>query len=85
MLQGFWVASATGPSAADLTWRVQDGQYRIVIMNADGSPAMTTHAQASVELPNVFAISLGAVLVGLMMSGAGVAALVAVNRRRTTA
>lgn len=78
--QGFWVASATGPSAADLTWRPQDGRYRIVVMNVDGSPGVTADAHASVQLPNAFDISLAALLVGLLMSGAGVAALVAVNR-----
>jgi hypothetical protein len=36
--QAFWVASATGRGATDLTWSVRDGDYRVVVMNADGNP-----------------------------------------------
>ena len=34
--QSFWVAQASGPSPS-LTWSIANGQYRLVVMNADAS------------------------------------------------
>jgi hypothetical protein len=83
--QSFWITSATSTSTADLTWPIQDGTYRIVVMNADGTPGMTTQVHAAVTVPHMFDFSLGALFGGLLLTGGGIAALVAANRRRPTA
>ena len=36
--QDFWVASAEGTGTRTLNWDVEDGDYSVVLMNADGSP-----------------------------------------------
>ncbi|SFU06920.1 hypothetical protein SAMN05660657_05335 [Geodermatophilus amargosae] len=61
--QDFWVVSATSGSQAELAWAIQDGNYRLVVMNADGSPAVVTQTQMQIELPRVFTVATG-VLVG---------------------
>jgi len=86
--QDFWVASATSQSIADLTWSIQDGDYRLVVMNADGAPGLTSLAEVELELPNAFPISL-AVLISsgiLAATGIGLVALaIARSRRQATA
>jgi hypothetical protein len=84
--EDFWVASDTSQSIADLAWPVRDGDYRLVVMNADGSPGLTSMARVRLELPNAFPVSL-AVLVGSgIVATAGIALLaVAVSRSRRPA
>ncbi|MGR7026047.1 hypothetical protein [Geodermatophilus sp. URMC 62] len=74
--QDFWVASATSRSIADLDWPVQDGAYRLVVMNADGAPELTSTAQVQLELPNAFSISLAVLIGSGILAAAGVAFLV---------
>jgi hypothetical protein len=82
--QSFWVTSATSPSTAELTWPLQDGTYRIVVMHADGTPGVSTQVSAGVTVPNMFGFSLGVLFGGLLLVGGGIAVLVAANRRRPT-
>ncbi len=79
--QHFWVASATSGSLAELTWRVTDGSYRMVIMNADGSSNLITQAQVQIVLPNAFPLSVAALSVGVLIIGAGIVVLVVGVRR----
>jgi hypothetical protein len=65
--QTFWVASGSSPTTADLTWQVQDGDYRLVVMNADGSAGVRPLSQLRLTLPHAFPISL-AVLTGAALA-----------------
>ena len=49
--QGFWVASATGSGTQTLDWKARDGSWSVVLMNADGSPAVDAAVSAGVSLP----------------------------------
>ena len=60
--QDFWVARATG-THPDVTWTLQDGDWTVVIMNADGSAAVSADVSAGAEVPMVS--TLIAVLFGL--------------------
>ncbi len=83
--QDFWVASATSRSIADLDWPGQGGAYRLVVMNADGAPELTSTARVRLELPNAFPISLAVLIGSGIIAAAGVAVLVvalARGRRR---
>ncbi len=64
----FWSASATSSSPAEFTWPIQDGNHRIVVMNADGSIGVAGLVRLQVRLPEVFTRSLG-LLVGSGMVG----------------
>jgi hypothetical protein len=48
--QDFWVARSTGATSAATTWRLHDGKYRVVVMNADGTPGV--HADGKFGLPS---------------------------------
>jgi hypothetical protein len=80
--QSFWLARSdrTGSgdlSSADVSWKIRSGDYRLVVMNADGSPGVATDAKVSITVPHLFAI--GGILAGLGLTvlaiGVGLAVL----------
>jgi hypothetical protein len=83
--QPFWVASASSRSDATLTWPVQDGNYRVVVMNADGAAGLRTAADLSLTLPRAFALSVGILTAGAAVAIGGVVVIIrtATNRRRS--
>jgi Domain of unknown function (DUF4389) len=50
--QDFWVARATGTDP-HLTWTLRDGDWTVVVMNADGSAAVTADVAAGAQVPIV--------------------------------
>jgi hypothetical protein len=46
-----WAASAQGAGLQTLTWEVEDGDWSIVVMNADGSPGVQADISAGAKLP----------------------------------
>ena len=48
--QDFWVARATGTDPT-LTWTLADGDWTVVVMNADGSAAVAAEVSAGAEVP----------------------------------
>ena len=46
-----WAASAQGAGSQTLTWEVEDGDWSIVVMNADGSPGVQADISAGAKLP----------------------------------
>ena len=71
--QNFWVASSESTNEAELTWKLEDGRYEIVVMNADGTAGVLTSGSIGASLPNstpiwLFVLSLGI----LIMIGGGV-------------
>lgn len=70
--QRFWVASANGAGAQTLTWKVRNGNWRIVLMNADGTGNVATDLSMGARLPHL--LTIGIVLLGggfliLLLSG----------------
>jgi hypothetical protein len=46
----FWDASAQGAGKQTLTWDVRDGDWSVVVMNADGSPGVHADVSAGAKL-----------------------------------
>jgi hypothetical protein len=70
--QGFWTASAHGSGTQTVAWDLQDGDWSIVVMNADGSRRVDTDVSAGAKLPFLGTlgwISLGGALVLLITAG----------------
>jgi hypothetical protein len=70
--QSFWVAKSSG-STAKLDWKVRDGNYRVVVMNADGSRGVATQSQFEIEIPHLSTIAIVMLILGLVTIGGGVA------------
>jgi hypothetical protein len=46
-----WAASTQGSGTQTLTWEAEDGDWSIVVMNADGSPGVAADISAGAKLP----------------------------------
>ncbi len=60
----FWLAHVTGSGRQTLTWPAQNGRWSVVLMNADGTAAVSARVAVGATLP-----SLGGVVTGLLVSG----------------
>jgi hypothetical protein len=60
-----WTTSAFGTGTQSLTWKPTDGSWVLVLMNPDGSPAVSVDVDAGATVPH-----LGALAGGLLGAGA---------------
>jgi uncharacterized protein DUF4389 len=73
--QRFWSASSTGSGQQTLTWHPRAGNWRIVLMNADGSAGVRSDVSIGARMPHLLAIGIVAAGVGLILlliSGGGI-------------
>jgi hypothetical protein len=70
--QSFWVSKSSG-SEAKLDWKVRDGNYRVVVMNADGSRGVATQSEFEIEIPHLETVAIVALILGLVTIAGGVA------------
>jgi hypothetical protein len=80
--QSFWVAKSAGSTAA-LDWKVRDGNWRVVVMNADGSRGVATMSEFEVQIPHLATLALIALIAGVVMLGGGIALIAVPSRRRS--
>jgi hypothetical protein len=79
--QTFWAASAQGTGTQTLTWDLQDGDWSVVVMNADASRNVAARISVGAKAP--FLAPLGWALVGSGLLVLGLSgALVARSLRR---
>ena len=82
--QSFWVAEADGRSQAETAWKIRDGRYRIVVMNADGSPGIEVDGEVGVHVPRLTAIASTALAGGLVLVVTGIVLVIAGARSKDT-
>lgn len=80
--QNFWTASDTGTDP-HIDWKIADGSYRLVIMNADGSSNVAVDATAALDVPHLFGIGLALLIGGGLLAVGGVVLIVFGARPRT--
>ena len=71
--QDFWVVSNEGSGTESISWDIEPGDWRMVIMNADASPEVAVDVSLGVKTP-----WLAVLMVGLLVVGVGLAVLAAV-------
>jgi hypothetical protein len=71
--QQFWVASGSGRDTATLRWKVRDGDYRLVLMNADGSTRVDVDGDVGLTLPHVARTAWMLVGLGMLLALGGIA------------
>lgn len=80
--QRFWAATTTGSGSRTLAWQPQPGNWRIVLMNADGARGVSGDVSVGARLPQLLTIAtaiLGAGLLLILLSGT--ALYLAITRR----
>ncbi|MCC9177765.1 DUF4389 domain-containing protein [Arthrobacter sp. zg-Y750] len=84
-MQDFWVASAAGSGPQEINWAPTEGDWIVVVMNADASPQVTAELQAGFrsDLFGVAAVWLliGAVVLFLLGVALILAAILAGRKR----
>jgi hypothetical protein len=75
--QDIWAASATGTGTQALTWDVEDGDWSVVVMNADGSAGVDADISVGADVPIVDDLADGFTIGGLGLLGVGGAVLAA--------
>jgi hypothetical protein len=81
--RSFWVASSSGPGTQTLRWEPTDGDWTLVAMNADGSPAVAVTAVAGVRAPDLGWLAVGLLAAGAVLLAGGGAVLLAAVRDRS--
>ena len=79
--QSFWAASASGVGTQTLTWKVRDGDWSVVLMNADGSRGVAADVDLGAKLSFLLWVAIG-VLIGGALVTAGSAGLIVLAARR---
>jgi hypothetical protein len=80
--QGLWAASAHGNGTQTLKWKVRDGNWSIVVMNADGSRGVDAQVSAASNVPGLAAIAWTTLGLGIVFIGGAALLIVAGTRGR---
>ena len=80
--QDFWVAHDIGRDA-ELDWKVRNGEYRMVLMNGDGTSGVDADGTFELELPHVNTIAWVLIGGGSLLALGGIIGVVLSVRRRS--
>jgi hypothetical protein len=80
--QHFWVASASGVGTQTVTWKVREGDWSIVVMNADASRGIAADIDLGAKLSFLLWVAIGSLLGGLLVVGGSAALVILAARTR---
>jgi len=80
--QGFWVASTSDIGAQVLEWDVTEGEWVVVMMNADGSAGILANVTAGIRSGALLGIGIVMLVIGAVLLSTAVAIIIAGARRR---
>lgn len=80
---GIWAAQASGSGTQTLTWKAQNGDWMIVVMNRNAAPGLTVRADIGATVPGLGWVA-GGLLAGGIVLMAGAVLLIVVPIRRAS-
>jgi len=80
--QSFWAASASGVGTQTLTWKVREGDWTVVLMNADGSRGVAADVDLGAKLSFLLWVAIGLLGGGVLVSVGSAALIVLAARTR---
>jgi hypothetical protein len=80
--QQFWTAQASGTGRQALSWEPADGDWTVVVMNADGSAGVDVDLRVGAELPSLTAIAWGVLVAGVLLGLVALLLIALAVRRR---
>jgi hypothetical protein len=79
--QDFWSAQASGPGTQQLVWTPADGNWMLVVMNADGSANVSVRAAVGATVPALTGLAWGVLAGGVVLVAIATVLLVVALRR----
>ncbi len=79
--QNFWAASASGEGRQTVTWKVRDGDWSVVMMNADASRGVAADVDLGAKLSFLLWVAIGLLIAGVLILGGSIALIVLAARR----
>ena len=79
--QDFWTAQVSGPGTQQLSWVPAEGDWMLVVMNADGSAGISVDARIGATVPALDGLGWGLLVAGLVCAAIAVLLLVLAIRR----
>jgi hypothetical protein len=71
-----WVAAASGTGEQTLTWEPEEGDWTVVLMNADGSADVAADISVGAEVPVLWGVVAGLLIVGGLLIVAAIVLLI---------
>jgi hypothetical protein len=65
--RSIWAESTSGTGNQQLTWRIRSGEWRVVLMNADGSPGVNADVKVGGTVNHVLPVAIGVTGLGLLI------------------
>jgi hypothetical protein len=79
--QSFWAASASGVGTQTLTWKVREGDWSVVLMNADGSRGVSADIDLGAKLSFLLWVAIGLLIGGMVVVGGSTGLVVLAARK----
>lgn len=78
--QTFWVAQLATAETGSMTWEIEQGDWSIVVMNADGSPGVDVDARVGIKLDWLLPVAIGLIIGGVILLAGGTTMAVLAGR-----
>lgn len=69
--QSFWQVQASGQGTLTIVWPIEEGDWSVVAMNADGGRAVAVEAELAARAPLLWRLAVGLFVLGGLSLGGG--------------
>jgi len=74
--QDFWAASASGTNEQEVRWEARGGRWSVVVMNADGSAAVSADVEIGAKSGAVTPVAIALLIIGGIMVAVAITLIV---------